>query len=367
MPIKKKTAAKKITGRKRRLPSLKAKRTRTRASASRTKTSRAYRAGLRYGRMHRKRKIRLNKIQAEINTRYGKWSRIAGVNPHTETGRIAKKRFGVGFRRGARVAAASSANARPRKGKRPPTRNTAAVLSVRAGQEVSLSLLNELRRLPLGEILIVAGGWEAERVQRLLDHPSRPTLIHFPEPPDPDTGRAIGAKASRSELLLFLDGEVHLTAGELLPLLQTAKQGADIALADIGAAMGYFQQWDTAGILNAFVNQSFGRADLGPGSLTELPFAIRRTAAERIGFPHLADPSHAHVLSLQSGMDIRVSPGAAVSYYRMRLHSAVSTAEEDHELGDRLEALHAAMAVGGPRLGYGDSIRNRNYAGEEGQ
>ena len=92
--------------------------------------------------------------------------------------------------------------------------------------------LRELKRLPLHEIIVVENGshdhtYAAARAFEGV------TVIHIPERLGHDVARALGAKMSTGDIVLFMDGDMPVPAEKLSSYLVAADRGVDVALNDI--------------------------------------------------------------------------------------------------------------------------------------
>ncbi|PLT45144.1 Glycosyl transferase, group 2 family protein [Paenibacillus pasadenensis] len=120
-----------------------------------------------------------------------------------------------------------------------------------------------------------------------------------------DVGRSVGARAARGEALLFLDGDIVLPAAKLRPFVQAVLSGgADVALNDYSGPTGRSCVHPVVLAKHA-LNSMAGRSDLRGTSLTAVPHAMSRAAAERIGVEALAVPPLAQVKALAAGLAVR--------------------------------------------------------------
>lgn len=85
-------------------------------------------------------------------------------------------------------------------------------------------LLEQVMRLRPLEIIVVLNGCSDRSFQRTRLCPQA-MVVCLPEPAGHDVGRALGAKLSRGELLLFLDGDMVIPAGQLTPFVAAVDQG----------------------------------------------------------------------------------------------------------------------------------------------
>ncbi|NQX64058.1 glycosyltransferase [Paenibacillus qinlingensis] len=87
-------------------------------------------------------------------------------------------------------------------------------------------VLEPLRRMPLREIIVIVHG-SVDRTLDMVKRHSRAIIIHDPQTIEPDAARALAARISRSEYLLFIEGDKVVPADELLPSLQNVAIGIE--------------------------------------------------------------------------------------------------------------------------------------------
>ncbi|WP_426448803.1 glycosyltransferase family 2 protein [Paenibacillus sp. S-38] len=242
----------------------------------------------------------------------------------------------------------------------PTDRTVAAVLSV-MNEEASIGgILRELQRLHLHELIVVVNGSDDGTFARVRAE-SGALVVHYPEALGYDVGRGIGAKLARADIVLFLDGDIPVTAEQLLPFLAAVDQGTDVALNDITPYLGPFGRWDGVSIVKRFLNRTLGRDDLQANSLTAVPHALSRKALETIGFGHLAVPPVAQAVGLLKGLSIKAPWSVdVVTKNRVNLrNTGGGNPVAELIIGDHMEALHKARQLAGSRLGYKDKMRRR--------
>lgn len=230
-------------------------------------------------------------------------------------------------------------------------------------EERTLSqLLQQLHRLPLHEIIAVING-SSDRSYQIASHTPYVKAIYYDHPLGHDVGRAVGAMASESDILIFLDGDILIQAEELLPFLQCLEEGNDIALNDLHPYLIPFHQRDGVSIVKEFLNRTLGRKDLSLNSLTAVPHALTRKAIDTIGIHHLFVPPKAQAIALMKGLKVKAVGGVDVfSKNKLREHNqGRGNPVADLIIGDHLEALKWVMdEAANPRLQYSDTIRKRD-------
>ncbi|AGN70529.1 glycosyltransferase family 2 protein [Paenibacillus caseinilyticus] len=242
----------------------------------------------------------------------------------------------------------------------PTDRTAAAVLSVMNEEATIGGILKELQRLHLHELIVVVNGSDDGTFARVRAE-SGALVVHYPEALGYDVGRGIGAKLARADIVLFVDGDIPVTAEQLLPFLAAVDQGTDVALNDITPYLGPFKRWDGVSIVKRFLNHTLGRGDLQANSLTAVPHALSRRALETIGFRHLAVPPVAQAVGLLGGLNVKAPCSVdVVTKNRVNLrNTGGGNPVAELIIGDHMEALHQARQLRGSRLGYPDTRRRR--------
>ena len=109
--------------------------------------------------------------------------------------------------------------------------NLSVIIPVQNEEATLEAVLEEVVKLDPYEIITVINGSTDESEKIAKDYGCK--TIVYNEPLGVDVGRAIGARESQGDTLLFLDGDIAVSAGELKSLLQGLSDGADIALNDL--------------------------------------------------------------------------------------------------------------------------------------
>lgn len=243
----------------------------------------------------------------------------------------------------------------------PKHRRVAVVVCAMNEGTTITRMLNELGRLKLHETIVVINGSSDDTWAKVRRHPSKPIVIHYDEALGHDVGRAIGAKASTADLVLFVDGDLPIRAPRLAAMLRAAGRGTDVVLNHVTPYLPRFHRRDQVTIVKEFLNRACGRADLDANSLTAVPHVLSRRAIERIGPQSLAVPPLAQVRALQLGLKVNAPVG--VNVFRTNRKRATNTGKanpvSDLIVADHLEALSYLFREEGHRLGYPDHMRNR--------
>jgi len=185
-------------------------------------------------------------------------------------------------------------------------------------------------------------------------------VIMFREPLGHDVGRAVGARAARGDILLFIDGDMVIRRDALAAFVKAIEAGADVALNDYHGPTGASRVHGVVLAKHA-LNAALGRSDLGGASMTAVPHALSRRALEAIGADALAVPPLAQAKAAAHGLKIRLVRRVPVG----RLNPPRRARERSRPLeplivGDHLEAIAWLAEHAGPRGGFGDGDRRRS-------
>lgn len=244
-----------------------------------------------------------------------------------------------------------------------PTRQTVGAVVTAMNEAATLSsVLGQLARLPLAETVVIVNGSRDDSfaVARRFGA----TTVHYADPLGHDVGRALGAKLTETDIVLFLDGDILIRAEQLLPFIAAVHRGIDVALNNLTPFLGPLRQWDDVTLMKAFLNHCLDRADLAANSLTAVPHALSRRAIGAIGPRELMVPPRALVRAVLRGLAVAApaSVNVIAANKRRRLNTGKENPVSELIVGDHLEAIHALKQLRGPRLGFADAIRNRRAA-----
>ncbi|WP_175532726.1 glycosyltransferase family 2 protein [Paenibacillus catalpae] len=242
----------------------------------------------------------------------------------------------------------------------PTYKKVAAVVMAMNEEQSIMSTIRELERMPLHEIIVIVNGSTDSSLMTARTS-GKAIILHYNEALGHDVGRAIGAKITTSDIVLFLDADIPVSAEQLVPFVLAISRGVDVALNDLSRYVGRFSDWDNVTILKHFLNRSNHRNDLSMNSMTAVPHALSRKAIEVIGFANLAIPPKAQAMAMQQGL--LVGTGGSVNVFTKNRHRkdnvGVSNPISKLIIGDHLEALGWAMQEESPRLKYVDQLRRR--------
>lgn len=245
-------------------------------------------------------------------------------------------------------------------------RTAAAVVSACNEESTLAQVIVQLKRLPLTEIVVVLNGTTDQSLEQVLTH-SRVTLVYEPNRAGHDVGRAIGAKVTTAETVLFVDGDMVIPAEQLAPFLYAVDRGDDVALNDLSSLLPAFARQDEVTRMKAYLNRTLGRADLQSNSLTAVPHALSRRMIQAVHPESLVVPPKAQALAIQHGL--RVTAPSQVDVIRSnRLRSTnVGSGNPVAKLiiGDHLEAIAEWLNLAGqevlaPKLSRSEVAYRRN-------
>lgn len=240
----------------------------------------------------------------------------------------------------------------------------AAVVTVRNEEEAIQQVLQELALLPLQDTIVVING-STDHSFRYAREFAGVTIIHEPTALGLDVGRALGARMTDADIVLFVDGDFPVAARELAAFLLAVDHGIDVALNDVMPYLSRFAHWDAVSRVKQFLNSALGRADLGANSLTCIPHALSRRAIRTVGEPSLAVPPKAQAAALNA--KLKTAAVASINVFaknrRRKQNIGAGNPVARLILGDHIEALHSVQRTGGARLGFADRVRRRTMAG----
>lgn len=230
-------------------------------------------------------------------------------------------------------------------GKLPTLSSTLSVIISARNEEQTLSrLLHQVSRLEPAEIIVVLNGCSDNSYPITRQH-RQTIVVHCPESVGHDVGRALGAKLSRGDILLFLDGDIVIPATQLVSFTSAVDSGVDVALNNLDPLMPSFGLCDNVTRSKLFLNYALGRYDLGVSSMTAVPHALSRHALEVIGYRELIVPPKAQARSILG--QLRVEKAGMVNvikHNRLRqANTGAGNAVEKLIIGDHAEALHEIL------------------------
>ncbi|GAA4707165.1 glycosyltransferase family 2 protein [Brevibacillus fulvus] len=233
------------------------------------------------------------------------------------------------------------------------------IISVYNEEETIGALLKSVKKLNPKEIIVIENGSTDQTLDVCLDHGVK--CISYPFRLGHDVGRAIGARESTGDVLLFLDGDIVFSSKDLAPFVAACYEGVDLALNDVNPFYTNTELLDYVSLAKAFLNKSLLHSELGYASLTAVPNAMRRSAVELIGYNNLAVPPKAQAMAAILGLSIRCVHFVNVfKPNKVRLYNSTENNRvEQMILGDHIEAIEWARSVKGDRVFFADHLRRR--------
>ncbi|ANA81338.1 glycosyltransferase family 2 protein [Paenibacillus glucanolyticus] len=241
----------------------------------------------------------------------------------------------------------------------PPLNGRVSVIVSACNEASSIPMvLRELKRLPFHEIIVVENGSQDHTYAAARSFEGV-IVAHIPDRLGHDVARAMGAKMSTGDIILFMDGDMPVSAEKLSSYLVAADRGVDVALNDIMPLLPAFERQDEVTRCKTFLNRMMGRDDLEANSLTAVPHAMTRHAMERIGYGNLAVPPMAQSLAIRQGL--RIEAVQTVDVLSMNRRRKTNRGKDNPVarliIGDHVEALGETMKDLGARLQWGQVSR----------
>lgn len=245
----------------------------------------------------------------------------------------------------------------------PTNRSIAAIVTVMNEEKTIGAILHQLNRLPLDEVYVIVNG-SSDRSFQIARSAPRTVVISYPDAVGYDVGRAIGAKLAKSDILLFLDGDIPVRAEQILPFISSIENGLDIALNDINVYLATFDLSDSVTYLKQFLNYALGRANLGANSMTAVPHALSRKAIDSIGVHSLMVPPKAQAVAAINGLKIGIGGSVnVIQRNKLREHNVGhKNPTAGLIVGDHVEAIRLTGEKLGHRFHFIDNQRQREFA-----
>jgi hypothetical protein len=290
----------------------------------------------------------LEQFREVVHERFSRWFHETNRNKSTAWIHVQQrgKKYVAGFMKGAKIYTSISPV--------PLQNKAAAVVCANTSSSALHDVLSQLKTLPLQEIVLVLSNPTDEMFSHARSHQNT-VIAYLPDEVDSDVGRALGAKLTDADTILFVDGQRAVDANLLARFLWECDGRIDIALNDQSAQMGLFHKRNSVERFHEFLNTSLNRADLKTNSMSDLPFAVSRHALNTLGSAVLAVPVKAHALAILNGLRIGAGGSVGSRMYKDNWKKAA---------GDHVEAWREAMNARGSRLQFADSVRNRNVLGD---
>ena len=247
--------------------------------------------------------------------------------------------------------------------------NLSVIIPVQNEEATLGAVLEEVVKLKPYEIITVINGSTDKSEEIAKDFGCR--TIVYNEPLGVDIGRAIGARESQGDILLFLDGDIVVSAGELTSLVKGLSEGADIALNDLSWTLKRKIRPHPTAVSKYALNHMLGKGIFSVNSLVAVPHAMKRHALEEIGWENLACPPLAHSLAIIKGLSICapvsidvISTNKIRDKHQQKLTGSPFSLPTSLIIGDHLQAIARLIEEKGFRGGLNDGVRNRSFLKE---
>lgn len=200
--------------------------------------------------------------------------------------------------------------------------------------------LEQIERLYPKEILLIVHGSNPSTIDSILSRESEVTTAFvYPFSLGRDVWRSIGAREARGDVWLFLDGGNVIRAEELQPFVAACYHGLDVALRENQHSP------DLARAARTYLNVLLDQSKLTT-SMIDLPFAITRTAAERIGVRHLLIPPLAHAIAVKNRLRVESTGLLQKKKGHSRRKKRIGSLQQQKLLlGDHLEAVRYVASI----------------------
>ncbi|WDL92763.1 glycosyltransferase [Bacillus sp. HNR-4] len=237
-----------------------------------------------------------------------------------------------------------------------------AIIPVSEEKTTIRSVIQEVKKAGVDEIIIVANGADIETIKQV--NLENVIVIEFEEAIGHNVARAVGAMHATAEICLFVDGDSAIPAKKLVPFLRAIEDGSDMALNDLQCLLDIFHPADPISMGKYFVNLVAKRPDLWNNSLTAVPHAIRKKVIEKIGYDSLIIPPLAQMKAILEGFSITTVEFVDVittNRVRPEQHEFVNgrISAFDRIFGDQLEAIAYLLQHTDERGGFTDGDRDR--------
>lgn len=188
-------------------------------------------------------------------------------------------------------------------------------------------------------------------------------VIEFPAALGHDVGRSVGASAAKGQVLLFIDGDMVISAEALRPFVHAVLTGGvDVALNDYSGPTNK-KVVHSVVLAKHVLNALLQRSDLKGTSMTAVPHAISRRALEKIEAASLSVPPLAHAKAVHYGLVVNAVHAINVGMLNLpRVARERINPLETLIIGDHLEAIEWLTEQTDERGGFIDKLRKRELA-----
>lgn len=223
------------------------------------------------------------------------------------------------------------------------------------------AVIRECRSVhPDTEVIVVANG-STDGTDRLAEVAGA-IVVRYREALGHDVGRSIGALHAKGEVLLFTDGDIVIPGTVLRSFVEAVQNGADVALNDYSGSVSG-KRVHSVVLAKYALNAVLGKHELKGVSLTAIPHALSRRAAETIGVEHLAVPPLAYAIAASRGLALKPVRYVEVGRTNPSRKGRRKKGKDPLErliIGDHLEAIGWLLEQSGPRAGHPEQERRRD-------
>ncbi|MDR0267012.1 glycosyltransferase [Paenibacillus sp.] len=215
------------------------------------------------------------------------------------------------------------------------------------------------------EVIVVANGCTDRTAEIATALGAK--VLQFEQSLGHDVGRTVGAEAASGQVLLFVDADMKVGHKQLRPFMNAVLRGTDVALNSYRGQVRLRQAHPVV-LAKHTLNSMLKRRDLSGASLTAVPHAISREAADIIGTANLSVPPLAQAIAVRSGMKVKAVyevPVGRLNRRRTKLNG--QDLLQQVVINDHLQALAWYLSETDPRAGFSDLDRDRNRTGRWGK
>ncbi|HEY2492458.1 MAG TPA: glycosyltransferase [Paenibacillus sp.] len=224
------------------------------------------------------------------------------------------------------------------------------------------AIIREVRRIHRSvEVLVVANGCTdgTSSIARRCGA----KVLEYEKPLGHDVGRTLGAQVARGKVLLFLDGDIVISAKELRPFVDAVLSGTDVALNQYSGPIKRKQAHPVV-LAKHVLNDMLSRSDLKGASMTAIPHALSRGALDILGTECLSVPPLALTMAVHSGLKVATVHVLQVGRMnRKRTKRGSVDPLLNIIVSDHMQAIRWLMEQTNERNGCGDLYRKRNRVG----
>jgi glycosyltransferase involved in cell wall biosynthesis len=203
------------------------------------------------------------------------------------------------------------------------------------------------------EIIVICSGYYEETAE-IAAKAGGCKVLTFPETLGLTAARSRGAKHAGGDILLFIDADYVIPAGQLQAFVHKIAVGWDIVLSKHFSVS--FKHAET--IAKHLLNHMLDKPDLKYSSLADAPFALNKRAMRIIGAELLAVPAVAHAKAILNELTVTLCD--SVDMKEIYAKSGRRSSDRSQVMADHMEAMAMLVSHRGERGGYTDFDRSRH-------